>query len=146
MKRSLKDILTKAVALEASDVHLTIGKPPVLRIHGELVHFDEEKLTPENTLSMVKEVLPGSLEEQLEHNREVDFSYGIPGVSRFRLNAYYQRSHLSLAIRIIQSTIPTLSDLHMPDIFIRDSRKETGACASNRAYWKWKINNACSTN
>ncbi|MBU9711013.1 type IV pilus twitching motility protein PilT [Evansella tamaricis] len=116
MTKSMNQLLAEAMNLEASDIHLTIGKPPVLRIHGELVTFGETPLTPEDTKNMVNEVLPENLQAKLEENREVDFSYGIPGVSRFRLNAYYQRSHLSIAIRVINIAIPTLDEIAMPKI------------------------------
>ncbi|MFA9555953.1 type IV pilus twitching motility protein PilT [Evansella sp. AB-rgal1] len=126
MGRSVITLLSDAIHLEASDIHLTIGKPPVLRIHGELVTLDQPTLTPNDINEMVDEVLPASLKEQLEENREIDFSYGIPGVSRFRLNAYYQRSHLSMAIRVIQMVIPTLDDLQMPSILRTISEKKQG--------------------
>ncbi|ADU31345.1 type IV pilus twitching motility protein PilT [Evansella cellulosilytica] len=126
MGRSLKKLLSEAIYLEASDIHLTIGKPPVLRIHGELITLDQESLKPEDIKEMVEEVLPEALKEQLETNREVDFSYGIPGVSRFRLNAYYQRSHLSMAIRVIQVQIPSLEDLAMPSVLKTIAEKKQG--------------------
>ncbi|MDG5786864.1 type IV pilus twitching motility protein PilT [Evansella sp. AB-P1] len=114
MTLTINQLLTEAMRLEASDIHLTIGKAPVLRIHGELRSLNSPPLTPDDTKRMVEEVLPESLKEHLEEMGEADFSYGIPGVSRFRLNAYYQRSHLSMAVRVIPMTIPTLEDLHMP--------------------------------
>ncbi|MCZ0702409.1 twitching motility protein PilT [Natronobacillus azotifigens] len=126
MTQSLNTILTEAIQLEASDIHLTIGKPPVLRIHGELVTFGSEPLTPEDTERMKDEVLPDTLKDHLETHREVDFSYGIPGVSRFRLNAYYQRSHLSIAIRVIQISIPTLDELQMPSVLKSIAEKKQG--------------------
>nr|WP_090889325.1 type IV pilus twitching motility protein PilT [Evansella caseinilytica] len=126
MGQSINELLKKAMHMGASDIHLTIGKPPVLRIHGELVPYGQTPMAPEDTRSMVEEVLPDHLKETLEQNGEVDFSYGLPGVSRFRLNAYYQRSSLSLAVRVLNSAIPSLDDLQMPEILKVISEKKQG--------------------
>lgn len=126
MTYQLFQLLNEAVSMEASDLHLTIGKPPVFRIHGELISIHDKKLLPDDTDMMLKEVLPEAMQKKLEQNRDVDFSYGIPGVSRFRLNAYYQRSHLSMAIRVIQSEIPTLDDLCLPKILKKIAEYKQG--------------------
>lgn len=126
LTKNLNDILSEAMTLQASDVHLTIGKPPVLRVHGNLTPLNEAPLTPEDTQRMVDEVLPEAMKGELEKNRQVDFSYGIPGVSRFRLNAYYQRSHLSLAVRVIPMSIPSLDDLSLPSVLRNISEEKQG--------------------
>ncbi|MBU9721915.1 MULTISPECIES: type IV pilus twitching motility protein PilT [Bacillaceae] len=126
MTKSLNEILSEAMKLYASDVHLTIGKPPVLRIHGNLAPMNEPPLKPEDTQRMVDEVLPEAMKQELEKSRQVDFSYGIPGVSRFRLNAYYQRSHLSLAVRVIPMVIPTLKELDLPAVLGKIAAEKQG--------------------
>jgi twitching motility protein PilT len=126
LNTGIEKILTEAIHLQASDIHLTIGKPPVLRIHGDLVTVSNETLTPEAMQGLVAEVLPPMMRDHLETAREADFSYGIPGVARFRLNAYYQRSHLSMAIRVIPTEIPDLEELQMPAVLRKIAEKKQG--------------------
>ena len=97
----LDEILTEAYHQKASDVHLVTGAPPIYRIDGVLLPQKSEVLTFETTKAYVKEVLTPTMWETLEKNRELDFSYGISGISRFRVNVFYQRNSLSLAFRII---------------------------------------------
>ncbi|MGV2622255.1 UNVERIFIED_CONTAM: type IV pilus twitching motility protein PilT [Halobacillus marinus] len=116
MKEQLDELLTLANSYGASDIHMTVGVPPIFRIHGELQRFGEEKVRPEDTEAMAEAILSDVLLEQLRKVREVDVSYGIAGVSRFRINIFYQRNCLSLAVRIVPRNIPTISELHMPDV------------------------------
>ncbi|WP_138415511.1 type IV pilus twitching motility protein PilT [Aquibacillus sediminis] len=112
----LEELLNAAYHMEASDIHLTVGTPPVLRIHGDLRVYGQNKLHPEDTEAMAKSVLPEDMWEKFQIEREIDFSYGIAGVSRFRMNVYYQRNCISLAIRLVPSEIPSLHELHMPQV------------------------------
>ncbi|MFS0673073.1 type IV pilus twitching motility protein PilT [Ornithinibacillus sp. 179-J 7C1 HS] len=116
MKEQLDKWLTLAYHLQASDVHITIGKPPVFRVNGNLIEQDLPKITPKDTTEIVKSILPEDKWLQLKSERELDFSYGIHGVSRFRVNTYYQRGELSLAIRIVPTRIPSIEELHLPAI------------------------------
>ncbi|MGD7044124.1 type IV pilus twitching motility protein PilT [Jeotgalibacillus proteolyticus] len=112
-------LLKSAFELNASDLHLTVGSPPVLRIDGSLKRLGKEKLTGGHTENMAKAIFPKGKWEQFEENGELDFSYGLPGVSRFRINAYHQRNCISMAIRVIPSSIPTLQSLQLP-VVIQD--------------------------
>ncbi|WP_053219018.1 type IV pilus twitching motility protein PilT [Virgibacillus senegalensis] len=112
----LDSLLQEAFSQRASDIHLTVGTPPVFRIHGELRPFGNEKLSPEDTEEMVRSVINDKLWERLQEKREIDLSYGIPGVSRFRMNIFHQRSCLSLAVRVVPTTIPSLDELRMPEV------------------------------
>ncbi|MCD8509091.1 MAG: type IV pilus twitching motility protein PilT [Bacillus sp. (in: Bacteria)] len=116
MDYSLEQLLKEATYMEASDVHLTVGTPPVFRIHGSLVRTEKPPLTEEDTKTMIQEVLQEALYTQLEENGEVDFSHGIPGVARFRFNVFRQKGQYSLAIRIIPRVIPALEKLSMPKV------------------------------
>ena len=107
--RSLDEILTDAFYKSASDVHLTTGSPPVYRINGMLIPQKDETLTYNMTRSFTQEIITSEMWEVLEDKRELDFSYGINGVSRFRVNTFYQRNSLSLAFRII-ATLAALID------------------------------------
>ncbi|GAE27337.1 twitching motility protein PilT [Halalkalibacter wakoensis JCM 9140] len=116
MKERIEHLLKAAWKLKASDIHLTVGVPPIFRINGELKRYGKEKLLPKDTESMTMALLTETQKDSLKEKGEVDFSYGIPQVSRFRINAYYQRSCLSLAIRVIPTEIPSLQSLNMPSV------------------------------
>lgn len=110
----LETLLRASYELGASDLHITVGVPPILRINGELKRYGKEPLKPEDTQFMAQEVLDQGQWERFLAKRELDFSYGIQGVSRFRINAFYQRSCISLAIRIIPTAIPSFEELFLP--------------------------------
>ena len=107
-------LLKKAHYKEASDVHLVAGSSPVFRVDGKLMPEKEDRLMPEDTMEMARAILTDKLWDQLQEVREVDLSYGIPGVSRFRVNIFYQRSAISLAFRVIPRDIPTIDSLGIP--------------------------------
>ncbi|MEN2765563.1 type IV pilus twitching motility protein PilT [Ornithinibacillus xuwenensis] len=116
MKEKFDKWLQEAYQMNASDVHLTIGKAPIYRVNGNLMEQDKEKILPSFTKIIVQEILPEDLWNELERKRELDFSYGISGVSRFRINTFYQRGELSLAIRLIPTEIPSIEQLRLPQI------------------------------
>lgn len=116
MKAELNEWLSTAYQQQASDVHITIGKAPIFRINGNLIEQQLPMITPKITREIVQSILTDDKWEQLNREKQVDFSYGIHGVSRFRMNAFYQRGELSLAIRIIPTRIPSIEELHLPPI------------------------------
>ncbi|APZ50197.1 type IV pili twitching motility protein PilT [Jeotgalibaca sp. PTS2502] len=124
--RSLDEILTDAFYKSASDVHLTTGSPPVYRINGKLIPQKDETLTYNMTRSFTQEIITSEMWELLEDKRELDFSYGINGVSRFRVNTFYQRNSLSLAFRIIATDIPSIETLGIPDVIKKLVEKPHG--------------------
>ncbi|MYL72197.1 PilT/PilU family type 4a pilus ATPase [Halobacillus litoralis] len=126
MKETFDQLLTVANEYEASDIHLTVGVPPIFRIHGQLRKYGKNPLKPADTNGMAEAILSEDLHKQLISNREVDVSYGIAGVSRFRINIYYQRNCLSMAVRIVPREIPTIEDLHMPQVLKKISSYAQG--------------------
>lgn len=101
----------------ASDVHIVAGSPPIYRINGQLIPQKEEsKILPKDTAEMAKAILTEEMWETLDKRREVDLSYGIAGISRFRVNIFFQRSALSLAFRVIPREIPSIDALGIPKI------------------------------
>lgn len=122
----LDNLLRIAHEKKASDIHLSVGVPPVFRIHGRLEQFGSESLSPEVTEEMARSILTDLLWTKLSEKRELDFSYGIPGVSRFRIHVFYQRNCISLAIRIVPTAIPTLDELQMPGILKRIAASAQG--------------------
>lgn len=103
----------------ASDLLLTAGSPPLLRIDGALVAIDAPALTPDHTAEIVEAILDVEMHERFRTEMEVDFSFGRPGLARFRVNAFHQRGAAAIALRLIPFTIPTFADLDVPPIFER---------------------------
>ncbi len=112
----LNDLLVLSAKKEASDIHLTAGLPPVLRIHKRLVYVGEEKLTQENIAEMIFSIMRDRQKKLFYEKREYDFSYGVKGVARFRINVFYQRGSIAAAFRRIPFEIPPLDSLGVPEI------------------------------
>lgn len=110
----LDNILRIGHAKGASDIHLVAGSTPIYRINGRLLPTEEDRLIPDDTLQMAKSVLTDALWKVLQEKREVDLSYGIENISRFRVNIFYQRSSISLAFRVIPREIPSMESLGIP--------------------------------
>ncbi|ETP68900.1 twitching motility protein PilT [Planococcus glaciei CHR43] len=108
-------VLTAATDLKVSDIHMTTGIPPVFRMHGALKQYGEDKLMPEMTKEIARVLMPDALWETFLEKGEMDYSYSIPGVARFRVNSFHQRGSISHAFRTIPTKIPTIDDLNMPD-------------------------------
>lgn len=113
---NMEDLLFKCVEKKASDLHITVGIPPMLRIYGELTPVGEENLDPKDTLRFVKDITTEEQFKKFEEIGELDFSYSLEGVGRFRVNAYHQRGSCALALRSVGLKIPTLDDLNMPPV------------------------------
>jgi twitching motility protein PilT len=123
MKEKIDHILRASNQLQASDVHITVGVPPIFRISGELKGFGKEKVTKDQTASMAKAIMSDEKWEEFQNNGEIDFSYSIPGFSRFRVNAFNQRGSVGISIRMIPTKIPNIDDLNMPQV-VRDMTKK----------------------
>jgi twitching motility protein PilT len=126
MKDKINHLLSSGFEQKASDIHITVGIPPIMRINGDLKRFGTEVTVPEDTEGMAKAIIPEKLWDQFKSKGELDFSYGIPGVSRFRLNAYHQRGCVSLAARVVPTRIPTLEELELPSILKKIAEKPQG--------------------
>ena len=110
------DIVLAALQQDASDIHITAGAPPSLRIRGRLNALpDTPKLNPQDTREIVYSILSDSQRQQFESNHQVDFSWSIPRVARMRVNAYLQRGAVSAAFRMTPSDISSLENLGMPE-------------------------------
>jgi twitching motility protein PilT len=101
---------------EASDLHITVGTPPQLRVDGTLIKTDYENLTPDLTQQLAYSLLTDAQKRQFEQENELDFSFGIHNLSRFRANIFKQRGCVALAIRTIPYEIPTIEKLGLPRI------------------------------
>jgi twitching motility protein PilT len=126
MKEKIDNILRAALEFKASDIHLTVGVPPILRINGDLRRYGKDILLPADTEEMARLTIPEEMWDTFKEKGELDYSYGIPGVSRFRVNAYHQRKSVSLALRVVASKTPTIEDLDLPDIVAKLVEKPQG--------------------
>ncbi|WP_139904438.1 type IV pilus twitching motility protein PilT [Clostridium thermarum] len=115
---SFNELLEMTLNAGASDLHLTVGVPPIMRINGKLTSIQEKSLTPEDTAAYARAVLEDRYDEYNKQG-EIDTSYSISGTGRFRVNVFKQRGSDALAIRVVGLKIPTLADLGFPNV-IRD--------------------------
>jgi twitching motility protein PilT len=112
---TLVTLLQATVAAGASDLHLTVGRPATARRDGVLVPFEGVGLmTSDETERIVRSLLTLEQQHELEHHSQVDFSFGLDGVGRFRANAYKQRNTLALALRVIPFRVRSLEELGAP--------------------------------
>ncbi|WEK53398.1 MAG: type IV pilus twitching motility protein PilT [Candidatus Cohnella colombiensis] len=119
-------LLISAHEAKASDLHLTVGSAPMMRVHGTLQPVGEVLLTADETLSMVNALLSDEQQERFNKMGEIDFSYELEGQSRYRVNAYRQRGRVSVAARTIPTQIPTLEQLQLPTILRSLAQKPQG--------------------
>jgi twitching motility protein PilT len=123
---SLDQLLKIAIERNASDLHITAGLPPMLRIDGRLVPTEFPRLKPEDTRRLIYAILNDKQREKFERDLELDTSYGIPGYGRFRLNVFKQRGAVSAAFRSIPNIIRTPQELGLPDIVNELAKKRSG--------------------
>lgn len=112
--QSLAELLELTVKEGASDLHLTVGISPIIKVNGKLVRLEHEILRPEDTEAYAKEILQDAY-EKYDAIGEYDTSYSIHGKGRFRVNIYKQRNSTALAIRVISLDMPTLDSLGYPE-------------------------------
>lgn len=113
---NMRELLEEMVARGASDLHLTAGLPPQYRIDGSIVSSDFPVLTPEATRQLAYSILNEEQKKRFENERELDFSFGVQGISRFRANCFLQRGVTTMAIRQIPYTIHTFEELGLPPV------------------------------
>src|SRR5919204_184849 len=112
---SIDALLERMVALNASDLHITVGSAPVVRVNGTLEPLEgTEPLTPEVTHQLLYRILSTEQQKNLEVDRQIDMAHSIPGVARFRVNVYFQREPVGAAFRLIPAEIKTLEELGIP--------------------------------
>jgi twitching motility protein PilT len=112
---SIDELLEQMVARSASDLHITVGTPPAIRLRGHLERIEGiEPLTAEDTQLLLYRVLNSEQQKQLEIKRQLDFAYAVPGLARFRVNVFFQRESLGAAFRLIPHDIKSLEELGLP--------------------------------
>ena len=113
---SLRNLLEEMVKMTASDLHLTVGSPPVVRVDGKLLRLQYDVLTSEMTKKICYSMLSEKQKMKFEQNSELDFSFGIEQMSRFRCNMFMQRGNIAVAIRQIPYEIKTFEELGLPKV------------------------------
>ncbi|MDT8273611.1 MAG: ATPase, T2SS/T4P/T4SS family, partial [Desulfomonilia bacterium] len=120
-------ILKKGVAMEASDVHMKVGLPPIIRRFGALIPLrDYDKLTNDDISSMANDIMNQYQQAKFETTNEIDLAYSLPEVARFRVNCFRQRGSFGMVFRIVPTDPPQLDDLNMPEVLKRLSLERKG--------------------
>jgi len=116
-KQKLNDLLLTTARQNASDLHLAVGRHPILRIDGVLIPLQKESLlTPEMTENLIFNLLAPEQKEKFLKEKEIDLSYSFEDKARFRINVFYQRGYMAAALRLIPAQIKTLEELNLPPI------------------------------
>ncbi len=122
----IEELLELATYKKASDLHISAGLPPVIRVDGRLIRVDQQVLSPDDVESLVFPMLSNEQRRRLEQEWELDFSYGVQGLSRFRVNIYKDKGSYAAAFRTINSVAPSFDTLGLPDIVKTVSDKPRG--------------------
>ena len=112
----LDELLREMIATTSSDLHLKVGRPPLMRRQGELKPTDHPPLTEEQVREMLFSMMSERQQQRFERDWEIDLAYHLPGEARFRVNGYYQRGHVSAALRLIPEQVPTIDELTLPEV------------------------------
>ncbi len=123
---NLHKLLQTMIEKGASDLHLTTGAPPKIRVNGRLLSLDEPRLTPADTKQLLYSILTDTQKHRFEDENELDFSFGLKGLSRFRGNVFVQRGAVSGAIRTVPFEIKTFEELGLPPIVNDLAKKPRG--------------------
>lgn len=125
--RTIDDLLREAYQAGASDIHITAGRPPFFRIDGHLQPVGEEPFTDEETTSAMKQLAgDGRCDQELNDDRQCDFSYQLDGGPRFRVNIFYHMGQLAAALRLIPEEIRTVQDLNLPPQVLNFAEQKQG--------------------
>ena len=123
----ITSILEEAVKKGASDIHITVGTPPRMRVDGRIQIMDKfPVITPDTAKKLVFEIMRERYRKMLEENGQVDFSFGVPGIGRFRVNAFYQRGTVAAVFRSLPAKVPNYKDLGLPERIIDLCHKSMG--------------------
>lgn len=113
---TIDELLHELVNRDASDLHIKPGQPPVMRVHGKLLHTDHPALSPEESETLLRSILNEERWARLDSYKELDLSYEVRGLSRFRVNMMWQRNQLGAVFRVIPFKIRTVEELGLPEV------------------------------
>ena len=123
---AVNEILRNAVDKSASDIHFTVGMPPVMRVDGALIPVGGETLKPADTRDIAYSLMDEKYRFQLERKGEVDLAYSVPNLGRFRVNVFLQRGSVAIAVRVLNMEIPSPEKLGIPVSVVDVVRKQRG--------------------
>jgi len=111
-----RGVLQMMVQKNASDLHLKVGRPPTLRIDGEIKSVDLPSLKPDDLKALAEQIMPAKNLKEFAETKEADFAFGVPGIGRFRVNAYQQRGTMAFAFRTVPFQARTIAELNLPPV------------------------------
>ena len=123
---NFKAILQQMIQQNASDLHLKVGRPPTLRINGDLSPLQLPPMRPEDLKSLAEQVMTPKQVKEFADNKEADFAIGVPGIGRFRVNVYQQRGTIAYALRSIPYQAKTIEELNLPKVVEEISLRPRG--------------------
>jgi twitching motility protein PilT len=126
MQRGLNDYLLDAIELGASDLHITVGLPPMVRVNGRVQPLEDPPLPANMTREIIYDILSNEQRQRLETEWELDFAYSLPRIARFRVNVYFQRGSMGAAFRTIPHEIKSFSELGLPKAVEEMTEKPRG--------------------
>ena len=118
----ITELLAFAVKNKASDLHLSAGLPPMIRVHGDIRRINLPPMEHEDVHAMVYDIMSDAQRKMYEENLECDFSFAVPNLARFRVNAFVQQRGAAAAFRTIPSKVLSLEELNAPKVFARDDQ------------------------
>ncbi len=123
---SLEEVLQVAKVAGASDVHLTVGLPPKMRVNGDLINMDFPKMLPPDTQAVADEIMNDKQKEIFAEKGEFDMSFSIRNLGRYRVNAYHQRGSVAMAFRLVGTQVPSPEALGIPESVVELSQRKRG--------------------
>ncbi len=124
---NLSELLRHAVTQRASDLHLAVGRPPVIRVDDILRDIpDIPPLTPESVEQLIMSIVSPKQREEFLKKKDLDFSYAIADLTRFRMNLHFERENMGLVARVIPPTLPTMEEISMPPVVYRILKENRG--------------------
>jgi len=123
---SFKQSITDMVQQGGSDLHLKVGRPPTIRVAGELIQLNQQPLKPEELKALAEQIMTSRQVREFAEHKESDFAIGVPGVGRFRTNVFQQRGTLAFVFRAIPYEVKSAEQLHLPQVLDTISLKPRG--------------------
>ncbi|HQE28408.1 MAG TPA: ATPase, T2SS/T4P/T4SS family, partial [Phycisphaerae bacterium] len=109
-------ILETCIKRGASDIHLTVGRPPVLRLHGRLRSLETKVLEPEDTVALMKAITPERNQQEIQEEGGTDYGFAFGNQGRFRVSVFRQKGNLAIVLRLIPSKLLTFEEIGLPTI------------------------------
>lgn len=123
----INELLKASITNNASDLHIKVGSHPIMRVTGELVPLtSENRISQQDAMKIAFSVMSPGQRESFKEKNELDLAYSVPGLGRFRCNAFIQRGTIGLVFRVIPMRIPTIEELYLPDVLKKISLEERG--------------------